>query len=347
VQSANEAIIRGITVELPEGLVTNEELDAKHPEWSMEKLASKIGIETRHQISEDETALDLALTAGRKLLAEGPRLAEGEGSEAIDPGSIDTLLYCTQSPDYLMPTNACLLQDRLGLPTTTMALDYILGCSGYVYGLGMARALIASGQSKRLLLITSETMTRYINHEDRNVRPLFGDAATATLIEAGDDSMLGGHIGVSVFGSDGAGGAHLVTTGVGYNGRPLDERSKTDREGPTMFMDGPEIFAFTLARVPASLRMLYEKAGIEAGDVDRFVFHQANRYLLEHLRRKMKIEPERFIIEIKDVGNSSSNTIPIALNRALNDGRIEKDQRLALVGFGVGLSWGSVLVDWR
>lgn len=346
-QTSIEAVIRGITIELPERVIGNEELKEKHPEWSMDKLASKVGIEERRQISDDKTALDLAEAAGKKLLAEGAALADGSSGEPIDPATIDTLLYCTQSPDYMMPTNACLLQERLGLPTTTMALDYILGCSGYVYGLGLARALIVSGQSKRLLLVTCETMTRYINHEDRNVRPLFGDAATATLIEAGDESLPGGHIGESVFGTDGAGGGHLVVTGFGYNGRPLDDRSITDREGPTMFMDGPEIFAFTLARVPESLRRLYERTGLEAGDIDRFVFHQANRYLLEHLRRKLKISPEQFVIEIKNVGNSSSNTIPIALARAVKDGRIEKNHRLALVGFGVGLSWGASQVDWR
>ena len=345
--SLTEAVIRGIALELPEARISNELLGEQHPDWPIDKIAAMTGIRERRQAADDKTALDLAEAAARRLLEEGPRLAEGEGCEPFDRAAIDTLLYCTQSPDYLMPTNACLLQERLGLPTSTMAFDYNLGCTGYVYGLGVARALIASGQSRCVLLITGETITRYMSHDDRNVRTVFGDAATATLIEAGDGEVSGGVIGPAVYGTDGSGAPHLMVANAGYCGKPMDERSATDRDAPTLFMDGAEVFAFTLARVPQTLNELYAKAGISADDIDRFVFHQANQYMLNHLRRKLRIPEDKFILEIGDVGNTSSNTIPIALARALGDGRIAKGQRAAVVGFGVGLSWGSVLVDWR
>ncbi|MBT8421942.1 MAG: ketoacyl-ACP synthase III [Gammaproteobacteria bacterium] len=345
--SLTEAVIRGIALELPDDRISNEWLREQHPDWPIDKIAAMTGISERRQAPDDQTALDLAESAARRLLAEGPRLAEGEGCAPFDAGTIDTLLYCTQSPDYIMPTNACLLQERLGLPTSTMAFDYNLGCTGYVYGLGIARALIASGQSQRVLLITGETISRYMSHDDRNVRTVFGDAATATMIDAGDGVVPGGVIGAAVYGTDGSGAPHLMVANAGYCGKPMDERSETDRDAPTLFMDGAEVFAFTLSRVPQTLNELYEKAGVTADEIDRFVFHQANQYMLNHLRRKLRIPEEKFILEIGDVGNTSSNTIPIALARAFADGRIAKGQRTAMVGFGVGLSWGSVLLDWR
>jgi len=341
------AVIRGIATHFPSGLITNEALSEQFPDWQVDKIAEKTGITVRHKVCEGESALDLAEAAVRKLLAEG-RIYSAEGApSAIDPDGIDALLYCTQSPDYVMPTNACLLQHRLGLPTTTMAFDYNLGCSGYVYGLALAKGLIASGQVKTILLVTADVITRYIADDDRSVRTLFGDAATATLIEAGDESMSGGHIGSGVYGTDGSGAANIVVTGAGLDGRPLDHRSAGRREGPTLFMDGPEVFAFSLSAVPKVLDQLYARAGIDAAGIDRFIFHQANRYMLEHLRRKLRISHERFIIEIADVGNTISSTIPIALSRACLDGRVIPGHRLALVGFGVGFSWGAVVVDWR
>lgn len=340
------AVIRGLAIHLPAGLITNEELAAGHLDWDVEKIASKTGINTRHKVADGETALDIAEAASRKLLTDGVPSGNG-ASDPIDPASIDTLLYCTQSPDYLLPTNACMLQHRLGLPTSTMAFDYNLGCSGYVYGLALAKGLIASGQSKKVLLVTAETLTRYMDDDDRSVRTLFGDAATASLIEAGDDAMPGGHIGASVYGTDGSGAAHLVVTGIGYDGSPLDERSAGRGEGPKLFMDGPEVFAFALKVVPATLNELYALGNTGPDSIDLFIFHQANRYMLENLRRKLRIPAERFVVELADVGNTSSNTIPIALQRAHASGRIKPGQRLALVGFGVGLSWGAVLIDWR
>ena len=342
-----DAVIRGISIYLPEGTLTNEDLGAQYPDWEIDKLAAKNGISSRHIVGEDQTGLDLAEEACRELFREGITAPDGTSAGPIEPDSIDALLYCTQTADYLMPTNACLLQDRLGLPTTTMAFDFNLGCSGWVYGLSMAKGLIATGQAKRIILVTTEVYSRWINDDDRSIRTLFGDGACATLIEAGDADMPGGHINDAVYGTDGAGAANIIVTGAGMNGAPLDDRSANRGEGPTMFMDGPEVFAFTLAAVPKMMQQLYEKSGKDVDSIDQFILHQANRYMLEHLRRKLRIPKEKFILEIADVGNTVSSTIPIALGRAYRDGRVQAGQTLALVGFGVGFSWGGVLVDWR
>ena len=315
-------------------------LAAEFPDWEVEKIAGKTGVTSRHQIGENETGLDMAEAAVRKLLAEGMIPATGGTAETIDPSSIDALLYCTQNPDYLIPANACLLQNRLGLPTSIMALDYSLGCSGYVYGLALAKGLIASGQANRVLLVTTDFYTRYLAPDDRSTRTLFGDAATASLIDAANESVSGGHIGASIYGTDGRGGPQALLTGAGMDGRPLDERSAGTRAEPTFFMDGLGIFAFTQTVVPKAMKALCERAGIEAEAIDRFIFHQANQYMLEHLRRKLHIPSERFIIEIADVGNTVSGTIPIALGRAYRDGRVQPGQRLALAGFRFRLQLG-------
>ncbi|NND54699.1 MAG: ketoacyl-ACP synthase III [Gammaproteobacteria bacterium] len=342
-----DAVIRGIAIHLPEDVLTNEDLDAQFPEWEMDKIAAKNGIQQRHIVAEDQTGLDLAEAACRKMFAEGITAPNGAAQGDIDPADIDALIYCTQAADYLMPTNACILQHRLGLPTTTMAFDFNLGCSGWVYGLSIAKGFISTGQAKRVLLVTTDVYSRWIREDDRSIRSLFGDAACATLIEAGDSATTGGHIRECVYGTDGSGAANIVVTGAGMSGAPLDERSANRGDGPTMFMDGPEVFRFTLAVVPKLMQQLYEKSGESVDSIDQFILHQANKFMLEHLRRKLKLPKEKFILELADVGNTVSNTIPIALGRAYRDGRVQSGQTLALVGFGVGLSWGGVIVDWR
>jgi 3-oxoacyl-[acyl-carrier-protein] synthase-3 len=334
-----EAVIRAVSVHLPEQTLTNADLSAQFPEWSVDKIADKTGIDCRHIAPEGTFASDLAEAAGRQVLTD----------TGVDPSTVDGVVYCTQSPDYFLPTTACMLQHRLDLPRTAMAFDFNLGCSGYIYGLGIVRGLIASGQAKRVLLLTADTYTRYISDDDRSVRTLFGDGATASLIDAVDEPATGdgGVIGTAVYGTDGSGAGNLLVVGGGTKGTPMDARSPQAPPCPTLYMDGPEIFAFTLKAVPRSLKDLYAAADIEADAVDRFIFHQANRYMLGHLQRKLRIPEDRFLVDMADVGNTVSSTIPIVISRALADGRIAGGMRCALVGFGVGLSWGSCLVDWK
>jgi 3-oxoacyl-[acyl-carrier-protein] synthase-3 len=332
------AYIAGIAYHVPDRVITNEDLQAENPDWDMARIESKIGIRSRHVAADGETASDLGYAAARKLI----------DAMAIDPAGIDCLLFCTQSPDYFLPTTACLLQDRLGLPTTASALDFNQGCSGYIYGLWLANALVASGSATRVLLITAETYSRFIHPRDRSVRVLFGDGASATLVTA---EPRGARIGHSVLGTDGSGYRNLIVpTGGARTPACLAQRVETTDENGSvrtdenLFMDGQELFAFTLKRVPQVVSALLAKAGLSTDAVDWFVFHQANAFMNDHLRGKLRIPRERAPLRMECVGNTVSSTIPITLCEVADD--LTPGDRVMLVGFGVGYSWGACLVDW-
>jgi 3-oxoacyl-[acyl-carrier-protein] synthase III len=335
------AAIAAIEYCLPERIVSNGDLAAEFPEWPVEKIQGKTGIAARHVAAENECASDLAVMACRKLFASG----------ACSPGEIDYLLLCTQSPDYFLPTTACLLQHRLGIPTIAGALDFNLGCSGFVYGLGLAQGLIQTGQASKLLLVTAETYTKFIHPRDRSVRTLFGDAAAVTLLTAapGANELPSAF----VFGTDGSGANNLIVRAGGLRQRCTPETAEehTDsagsaRNAESLFMDGAEIFTFTLRTIPACIAQLLDRSGKDLEQVDLFVFHQANQYMLDHLRGKLKIPREKFYLWLESCGNTVSSTIPIALKHAVADGRLRPGQTVMLVGFGVGYSWGATLLEW-
>jgi 3-oxoacyl-[acyl-carrier-protein] synthase III len=297
-----------------------------------DKLTAKIGIFEKHIAAEDEFASDLAIKAAEKLFARNN----------INPGEIDYILYCSQSPEYYLPSTACILQDKLSIPKTAGALDFNLGCSGFVYGLSLAKGLIESGQVKKVLLITSDTYSKYINNRDRSVKLLFGDAAAATLIEA---SEIPGLENFS-FGTDGKGAQNLIVPAGGIR-QPLsrDQYQEAEdqygniRSNANLYMNGPEIFNFTLREIPKSINDFLETNQKSLADFDRVIFHQANEYMLTHLRKKMKISDEKFSIQLRKCGNTVSSSIPIALKMDLDERCINKGDRLLIVGFGVGYSW--------
>jgi 3-oxoacyl-[acyl-carrier-protein] synthase-3 len=335
-----QASLTAVEYFLPGQVIDNHQLAEEFPDWSAEKILAKTGIRQRHVTGEKEFASDIAVAAAEKLFDSG----------ACSRNEIDFVLYCTQSPDYFLPTTACLLQDRLGLPPTCGALDFNLGCSGYVYGLGLAKGLIESGQSNRLLLITADTYSKFIHPLDKSVRTLFGDGATATLLGArqSDEEIIGPFI----YGTDGAGAKNLIVPTGGLRQPVIADAAVTaDESGNSrsinnLYMNGPEIFNFTLRVVPDTVARLLDRAGLGMSDVDLFIFHQANKFMLDHLQRKLKVPSDRFCVSMEDTGNTVSSTIPIALKRALDAGKIQLGHRLMLVGFGVGYSWASTLVRW-
>jgi 3-oxoacyl-[acyl-carrier-protein] synthase-3 len=335
------AHIAAIEYHLPRMLLTNEQLAAEFPEWSPKKIEEKTGIAERRVVSDGECASDLGLAAAKKLFNNG----------ICTPGEIDYLLLCTQSPDYFLPTTACILQDRLGIPTRAGALDFNLGCSGYVYGLGLAKALIEAGQAANVLLVTAEAYSKFIHPKDKSVRTLFGDAGAATLVRGvpANEDMLGPF----VYGTDGSGAANLIVPVGGMRRRaaPADEEALADEDGnlrtsANLYMNGPEIFTFTLRVVPKVVQELLARASKQPGDIELYVFHQANQYMLEHLRKKLRIPTEKFFLCMRNFGNTVSCTIPIALKEAAKEGRIQAGHLIMLVGFGVGYSWGATLVRW-
>jgi 3-oxoacyl-[acyl-carrier-protein] synthase-3 len=248
----------------------------------------------------------------------------------------------------VLPTTACVLQDRLGLPTSCAALDFNQGCSGYIYGLWLANALVASGSARNVLLVTAETYSKLIHPRDRSVRVLFGDGASATFVTA---EPGGARIGQSTLGTDGSGYRNLIVP-AGAARRPACAATRmetTDENGSVrtdehLFMDGQELFTFTLKRVPEVVRGTLARAGLDADAVDWYVFHQANAFMNEHLRAKLKIPKAKAPLHLEWYGNTVSSTIPIALHEAARG--FCPGQRVMLVGFGVGYSWGAVLLDW-
>lgn len=323
---------------LPNEILDNNALETLYndPKWSASKIYRKTGIRSR-PVVKDEFVSDLAVGAAERLFEE----------HGIDRSTIDFLLLCTQSPDYFLPTTACLVQDRLGLPVTTGALDFNLGCSGFVYGLALAQGLLIAGTASKVLLIMSETYTRHIHPLDKSVRTIFGDAATATLLDADDLPR----IGKFVLGTDGSGAPNLIVPAGGMAHPRSEETAKeeTDEAGNVrsmdhIYMNGPEIFSFTLRAVPDLVRRTLEKNELSDDEIDLYVFHQANRFILENLRDRLEIPEERFYIDVEETGNTVCATIPIALRNALDKGVIREGSKVLLAGFGVGYSYGATVL---
>jgi 3-oxoacyl-[acyl-carrier-protein] synthase-3 len=336
------AVISAIEYHVPQGMLSSAQLAREFPEWSIEKIDAKTGITERHIAAEAECSSDLAVEAATKLFQSG----------ACRPEEIDYILFCTQSPDYFLPTTACLIQSRLGIPHSAGALDYNLGCSGFVVGLGLAKGLIETCQAAKVLLLTGETYSKFIHKRDKSVRTIFGDAAAATLVawveKAGDPP-----IGPFVYGTDGSGAANLIVPTGGMRhprtaetAQVYEDESGNSRSRDNLFMNGAEIFNFSLRTIPSCVTALLVRAELGMEAVDLFVFHQANRYMLDHLRKKMKIPEQKFVVAMSHCGNTVSSTIPIALKQAQQDGRLRPGQLVMLVGFGVGYSWAAGLLRW-
>lgn len=337
------AYVHSVEIYTPDTCLDNNILANDFPEWGVDKIYSKTGIETRFIANPDETCLDMAVKVCLNLFK----------TQSINPGEIDFVLLCTQSPDYLLPTTACLLQDKLGLSSSVGALDYNLGCSGYVYGLSLAQALLNSGQASNVLLVTTEQYSKYIHKYDKSVRTLFGDAATATIVKK-DSISTNNHIGPFVFGSDGSGGGNLIVP-HGGNKYPLSEQSYVEEEDASknirtpknLYMNGSEVFTFTLKVVPKTVNSILEKACLDKEDIDYVIFHQANKFMLDILQKKCGFTDKQFLRSYQKYGNTVSNTIPIGLYESIKENKFKNGDKILLVGFGVGLSWAATIIEWH
>ncbi len=320
------ASIGPIAIHLPEKVEDNDQLAAEQPKWDMPLIYAKTGIRARHIAQPGECASDLGVAAAERLFAR----------HQIDPGTIDFLLFCTQTPDYVLPTTACLIQERLGLPTSIGALDFNLGCSGFVYGLSLADGLIRSEAARRVLLITAETYSKYIAPSDRSLRTIFGDGAAATLIDAAETPSLGSF----VFGTDGRGADTLIVTEGGARPKADALRPRKRKRWPSsLYMDGPELVKFTLDVVPPMVEKVLAGAKWTRGDVDMYLVHQATTFILQHLRERMKLDSAETPEALERYGNTVSSTIPILIHDLRESGQLRPGKRTLLVGFGVGLSW--------
>ncbi len=326
------AFIKSIEYYLPQKELANSDIDKIFPELNINKVAKKIGIEKRHIAAEDETASDMAFIAAEKVLKN------------YHKSKIDFVLFCTQSPDYHLPTSACILQDKLHLQNVG-SLDFNLGCSGYIYGLAMAKGLIAANIANNVLLLTGETYSKHIHPKDKANLSIFGDGASATIVEREFNN-----IGEFELGTDGKGYENLIVRNGAFrnitdnNPEQISYGSDNIYDDNHLYMNGPEIFNFTIEKVPECINKTLVKNNLMIEDIDYFIFHQANKYMLNHLRMKLDIPKSKFYNDLNDTGNTVSNTIPIALKRAIDSGDIKDGDKVMLVGFGVGLSWGATVI---
>jgi 3-oxoacyl-[acyl-carrier-protein] synthase-3 len=319
---------------LPGKVLTNEELEKLSGRLSAEKLEKKVGIRERFIAGRDETALDLAYKAALKVL------------EGYDKNTIDMVILCTQTPDYFLPASACILQDWLGLRTAAGAFDFNLGCSGYIYGLAIAKSFINSGTANTVLFVVSDTLTKFVHEKDYSNRVIFGDGAAASIIEKNDEESIFEFI----LGTDGKGWGHLIVPYGGLRHRydpganAVEDESGNLRTPNNLYLNGTEIFNFTIKTVPKVVADVLKKNRLEMADIDYFIFHQANKYMIEYLRKKIKIPQEKFFENMLYTGNTSSPTIPIALKESFDQGLVRKDNLVLLCGFGVGHSWGATII---
>lgn len=336
-----KACIAGIEIDLPQRVVKNADLAREHPDWDMDKIAQHTGVFERHVCADGETALDIGQRASERLLE---RLN-------VAPNDVGGVIFCTQTPDHLVPGNAGLLQDRLGLPTSIPAFDITHGCSGYVYGLFIAKSLIMSGAVKSILLINADSYVRLLHPDDRSTVTLMGDGGAASLIFASDEGA--GEIGEFSVGTDGgkagifmieAGGARVPRSAETC--RPIVDSSGSVRTAEHVKMDGPGVIAFSHKRVPQAVKDLLSKSGHSMEAVDLVVPHQASGIALEFIRRWLKLPAEKCTCTISDVGNLVSASIPVALRKEELSGRLRPGMKVMLVGYGVGLNWGACMVDW-
>lgn len=318
-----------LSIHLPSAVLTNAML-AKIFGTDEADIFKRTGIEKRYLSAKGETASDLAYEAAKKLLAQTP------GKK------IDFLIFCSDCFDYIAPATSCILQDRLGLPQNTGCIDLPYGCSGFVYGLGIANGLLHSGMAETVLFLTCDTSTKTLHPENLEQRSLFSDVAVAMIISKNDKPANS-----FVFGSDGGGALDLYIEGSAFR-QPQDANFKKENSLPhgQMFMNGTNVFSFALRTVPKMIEDTLKKAGLTFEEIDLFVFHQANGFLLETLRRKMNIPKEKFYTNIKDYGNTVASSIPLALYTAEQEKVLKKGMKVLTAGFGVGNSWGATVINY-
>ena len=322
---------------LPQNFVTNKDLCALFPGEDEGEIFKKTGIRKRHIVEEGLTGSDLAFEAGEKLFKE----------HDIDRSQIDFLIYCTSALDYKGPATACTLQHSLRLPTSCGAIDLAFGCTGFTYSLSVAKVLIESGQATNVLVLTSDVPSRVIHPDDIDLRIIFGDAGAATFVSADAESKSA--VGNFSFGTDGSGAENLIVKRSGIRNPPdADWLKKNEAAGGMrdgkMEMNAIEIFSFALRVVPPMIDDILKKNNLEKADIDLFIFHQANGFLLSVLRRKLKIEEEKFFTYMEEVGNTVSASIPIALYEAIKSGKAKKGHRILVASFGIGYSWSGTVI---
>lgn len=333
--------INAITYSLGSRRLSNEQLAVENPQWDLARTFERTGITSRPVAEASETSLDLGEQASLALFEK----------VGITANEIDALIFCTQTPDYVLPPNSTLLHGRLGMQQDVMAFDINHACSGFIYGLGIGRSLIQSGTAMRVLLITGDTYSRLLHPQDRATRPIFGDGAAATLISS-DDPVVS-VLDMTFHTGGKASDRFIVKRGGARDPHSTNPAAVTiDKSGRVrsdahVYMDGLGVLSFFTSVVPKAVREILSRNQLSMADISLFVFHQASQLALDGLQKSLAIPDEKMVIDIHDTGNLVSASIPVALSRVLKDRRIQPGQLVLLCGFGVGLSWATALVRFN
>lgn len=327
--------IAGIVSAVPSTVVDNAKDLTQFPPHELTKIIASTGVAFRHVVNDQQCTSDLCYEAAIKLLKE----------LNWTPESVDILIFVSQTPDYLLPATSCVLHGRLGLAKHCVAFDVNLGCSGYVYALWQAACFLKAGAAKRVLLLVGDTISKISAPDDRSVALLFGDAGTATAVEYNETAAaMYFELGTEGQGYDKlivpAGGCRKPCTPEAQE-RSLREQNNI-RSDMDLYMNGAEIFAFTLREVPPLIQKVLEKAKWSLENVDAFVLHQANKFMLNHIAKRLKIPEQKLLLSLHDYGNTSSASIPVTLTDTYASKHIAVHQHLILAGFGVGFSWAGV-----
>ena len=325
------AAIVGVVSCLPKNQVSNAHFESRFGDAEVKDVVKMIGVQNRFWTDEHTSTRDLCAQAGRRLLTQLDWPAT----------SVDALIFVSQTPDYRLPASACALQSDLGLPAACIAFDINLGCSGYPYALWLGMTMVQSGAARRVLLAVGDTISKIVDPADRSTALLFGDAGTVTAIEAAQEQKAS-----FVLGTDGRGACNLIVPKGGFKdySKSGDPRL-LEKASDCLYMDGGEIFNFTLKAVPALVSETIESSGIPLDEHDGFLFHQANLFMLKHLAKKAKLPVDKTPINIDQYGNTSCASIPLLMTTCLQDRLQKESMQLAMFGFGVGYSWAGASVS--
>ena len=329
-------IVTHINYYLPKKNYSNDKLKKNK---SIDSIIKKVGINKKFSAEDNEYASDLAVKAVRKLIDDFPDLRK----------SIDFLILCTQSPDYILPSSSSKIQNEIFSDKNIGSLDISLGCSGFVYSLAVAQSFIRSGFSKKILIVTCDTYSKFINDNDLSVRSIFGDAAVATIVSSTKKKNYRNFL--PDFGTDGSGIYDLILPGSGLqsiekiNNEAISKGVNKKFIENQLSMDGTKMFTFALKAVPKTINKVLKKNNVKIDDIDLFVFHQANKFMLESIQAKLNISKEKLFISLSGKGNTTSSSIPLALYDAIIQKKLKSNTRVMLCGFGVGLSWATSIIE--
>ncbi|MGZ3865165.1 MAG: 3-oxoacyl-ACP synthase III family protein [Bacteroidia bacterium] len=323
--------LNNISLYFPEKILTNEDLAMEIPNATSEQIFKNTGIKQRYVSAPEEISSDMALCAAEKLFAES----------GVQKSEIDFLIFCSEGFDYIAPATSCILQHRLGLNNNIGCVDLPYGCSGYVYGLALAHGLLCGEMAKNILFLTADIPTKVIRNSNLELRSIFSDIASASFITKGNAKQ---HF---VFGTDGSGFGNLLVEHSGFRDPHFaDKRLRDSLPVGEMKMNSTEVFLFAVKKVPVLVEKVLSKYNYTIDEVDLFVFHQASYFMLEIIRKKIKVPENKFLISIENTGNSVSSSIPVALRQAEQKGILKRGMKVMVAGFGIGYSWAATIIEY-